>query len=63
VRPSRRVFDAAVAAPADVDLLDALVCDSALAADVLEAAPVDSLRSVFEAFDAAFLLVTFVPGM
>ena len=63
VRSSRRVFDAAPAAPFDVDLPGAPVWDSALAAAVLDAALVDLLFSVFEAFEAAFVLVTLVPGI
>jgi hypothetical protein len=59
VRPSRRVFDAALAAPADVDLAGDFVWDNALPADFLDAFPVELLRRVFDAFEAAFELVTF----
>jgi hypothetical protein len=63
VRPSRSVFEAALAALGDVDLEGDFVCDNALPAAFLEAAPVDLLFSVFEALDAADLLVTLVLGM
>jgi hypothetical protein len=39
------------------------VWDNALPADFLVASPVGLLRRVFDAFEAAFELVTFVLGM
>ena len=53
-RPSRSTLDAAVAAAFDVSFLGALLCDSALPAAVFEPFPVEPLRSVCDAFDAAF---------
>jgi hypothetical protein len=57
VRPSRSVFDAAVAALLDVVSAGESRCVSALPAADLDALLVDSLDSVFEAFDAAALPV------
>jgi hypothetical protein len=56
VRPSRSVFDAALAALLDVVSAE-LRCVSALPAADFDALLVDSLDSVFEAFDAAALPV------
>ena len=59
VRPSRKVDDASFAAPLDVVFLGALRCDSALPAAVFDFTDVDVLLNVLDAFDAAFLPVTF----
>lgn len=59
VLPSRKTFDAALAALFEVTLLGAFVWDKALPAAVLDLRPVDLLLSVFDAFLAAFGLVTF----
>jgi hypothetical protein len=59
VLPSRRVFEAALAAFADVASLGALVWVSALPAADFDALPVDPLDSVFEALVAAALPVSF----
>ena len=59
VLPSRRTFDAALAALFEVTLLGAFVWDKALPAAVLDLRPVNLLRSVFDALLAAFGLVTF----
>ena len=59
VLPSRKTFDAALAAFFEVTLLGAFVCDKALPAAVLDLRPVDLLLSVFDALLAAFGLVTF----
>ncbi|GAA4856586.1 hypothetical protein GCM10023332_05320 [Luteimonas vadosa] len=58
VRPSRKVFDAALAAVADVVLAGALRWDRALAAADFEALAVAGLLSVFDALRAADLEVT-----
>ena len=58
VLPSRKTFDAALAAFFEVTLLGAFVWDKALPAAVLDLEPVDLLRSVFDALLAAFGLVT-----
>ncbi len=63
VLPSLSVFDAAVAARAEVVFLGALVCASALAAAVFDALPVDLLVNVFDAFDAALDPVTLLCAM
>lgn len=60
VRPSRNVFEAALAAVADVSFLGALVCERALPAAVLDALLVDLSFRVFEALDAEVLPVTFL---
>ena len=62
VLPTRRVFEAAVAAGFDVCFLGAFLCESALPAADLDFDPVDLLFKVLEAADAAFLLVTFLFG-
>jgi hypothetical protein len=62
VRPSRRVFEAAEAALAEVVLLDP-VWDSALPAADLDAWPVDLLVRVFDALDEALPLVVFLCAM
>lgn len=54
VRPSRSAFDAAFAADGDVFFRGAFVCESALPAAFFEPLPVERLRSVDEAFLAAF---------
>ena len=59
VLSSRRTLDAALAALFEVTFFGAFVCDRALPAEVLDFDPVDLLRSVFDAFFAAFGLVTF----
>ena len=59
VRPSRRVWEAALAAFLPVCLAGAFRCDIALPAADFEALPVDVLVSVFEALLAAGPLVTF----
>ncbi len=51
--PSRRVPDACRAAGADVSLLGAFRCDSALPAADFDLFAVDESRRVLEAFDAA----------
>lgn len=61
VRPSRNVFDAAVAAFVEVVFLGALRCDKALPEDVFVVLPVLLLRSVFDADEPAFFPVTFLP--
>jgi hypothetical protein len=63
VRPSRSVLDAALPALAEVDFPGALTWDSALPAAVFDAAPVDLLPKVFEAWDAALFPVVFDPAM
>ena len=60
VRPSRSVFEAAVAALAEETRLGALVWDRALPADVLDVLPVPELLRVADAARAAFLPVTLV---
>ena len=57
---SRRVFDAALAALAEVCFFGALVCDNALPAAALDALLVEPLSSVLEALLATFLRVTFL---
>jgi hypothetical protein len=57
VRPSRSVFDAAVAALLDVVSFGELRCVSALPAADFEVLLVDGLDKVLEAFEAAALLV------
>ena len=59
VLPSRRVFEAAVAAPADVVFEGACRCDNALPEEDLVVLPVEPLRSVFNAAVPAFFPVTF----
>ena len=59
VRPSFRTFEAALADFTDVDFLGTLVCDSALPAALFDFELVDLLAKVFDALEAAFLLVTF----
>lgn len=59
VLPSRRVFEAALAAALDVCFAGAFLCESALPAVFFDFAPVEVDRSVFDAFDAAALPVTF----
>lgn len=59
VRPSRKTFEAAVAAVFEVVLL-LLVCAKALPAAVLEAAPVAGLFNTFAAAFATFGLVDLV---
>ena len=61
LRPSRNTFDAADAARADETLFGAFVWANALPADVLDFEPVDLLRIVLDALDAAFLPVTLEP--
>ena len=61
VRPSRNVFDAAVAAFVEVVFFGALRCDKALPEDVFVVLPVLLLRSVFDADEPAFFPVTFLP--
>ncbi|MBE0548491.1 MAG: hypothetical protein IH627_12770 [Rubrivivax sp.] len=56
-RPSRRAFEAAVAAVADVTLEGADACDRALPAADLEVVPVDLLPRTLEALVAARGLV------
>jgi hypothetical protein len=63
VRPSRRTFDAALAALSEVVFFGAFVCDSALPAADFDDLPVGVDFRVFEAdFDALFP-VTFDLGM
>jgi hypothetical protein len=59
VRLSLSVDDAFFAACADVSLRGVLRWDSALPAAVFDFFAVDRFRSVFDAFDAAFLPVCF----
>ena len=59
VRPSDRVFEAAVAVLVEVCLFGAFRCDKALPAAVLDLFPVDLLLKVLEAALAALLRVTF----
>ena len=59
VLPSLSTFEAAVAALVLVCFAGDLVCDNALAAAILELAPVDLPDRVFDALVAAFVLVTF----
>lgn len=59
VRPSRRTFEAARAADAEVTFFGAFLCESALPAARLDVALADLLRRVFDAFEAALRLVTF----
>ncbi len=61
VRPSRNVFDAALAAFADEVFFGALRCDKALPEDVFVDLAVLLLRSVFDADEPAFFPVTFLP--
>jgi len=63
VRPSRSAFEAADAAGADVTFLGALRWDNALPPADLDAAPVESLRSVFDAALAAREPVTLDAGI
>jgi hypothetical protein len=56
-------LDADFAADFDVTLFRALVCESALPADVLDFLPVDLLRKVLEAALAALRPVTLPLGM
>jgi len=58
-RPSRSVADASRAAAGEVCFFGAFRCESALAAALFDFADVDPLRSVLDAFEAAFLPVTF----
>jgi hypothetical protein len=60
VLPSRRTFDAALAAVLEVDLPIVPNCDIALPAEVLEVGDVDLLRSVADAALAAFGPVVFL---
>ena len=63
VRPSRRVFEAAVTARLPVSFFGAFVCDRALLAADLDALPVDLLVKVFDALEAAFFPVVFLWAM
>jgi len=60
VLPSLRVFEAEVAAFADVCFLGALVCESALPAAAFDFVAVDLLVKVLDELVAAFLPVTFL---
>lgn|GEM_PF-3148700 len=60
VRPSRNTLEAAVAALDDVCFLGAEVCDKALPDAAFEALPVLFDVKLEDAFDATFLLVTFL---
>lgn len=59
VRPSRKTWEDAFAAGADVRSLGALLCVNALPAAFLEFAPDDGLSKTFAAAFAAFGLVPF----
>jgi hypothetical protein len=63
VRPSRNVFDAALAALLDVTLFGALCCERALPAAVFDWELVALERNTLEARFAAFELVTFCFGI
>ena len=58
MRPSRKVFEAALAAFFDVTFLGAFVCDKALPAADFELFPVEDFFKVFDALLAAFFPVT-----
>ena len=60
MRPSRKVFDAALEASALVCFFGALVWLKELPAAVLDDVPVLPERKVLDALLAAFLLVTFL---
>ena len=53
------MFEAAVAAALEVCFAGAFLCESALPAAFFDFAPVEVDRSIFDAFDAALLPVTF----
>jgi hypothetical protein len=59
VLPSLNTLEATVAAFEDVTFFGALVCDSALPAEVFDFGAVLELVSVFDALLAAFAPVTF----
>ena len=63
VRPSRSVFEAAVAALDEVCFAGAFLWDSALPAADFDFDPTDLPFNVFEALDAAFFPVTFLLAM
>jgi hypothetical protein len=58
VRLSRNTFDAAFATDFEVVFLGDFLCESALPAALLDFLPVDLLRNVLEAAEAALRLVT-----